>query len=152
MRIRWIAIIAVAALGCERHTPREPSPPVVTESRSGQSMDDVTIETVPVRGSVHMLVGRGGNIGVSAGEDGILIIDDQFEPLAPKIRAALASLRPGDPDYVLNTHHHRDHVGGNPVFGETATIIAHDNVRKRLVAATMAKPGLPVITDRKSVV
>lgn len=123
-----------------------------------QNFDDVEIKAVHVAGAIHMLEGRGGNIGVSAGEDGILIIDDQFAPLAGKIREALKKLSQGGDGsvaFVLNTHWHGDHTGGNPHFGREAPIIAHANVRKRLstrqesLGRTMEplpKEGLPVIT------
>jgi glyoxylase-like metal-dependent hydrolase (beta-lactamase superfamily II) len=116
---------------------------------------EVEIETTHVAGNVYMLEGMGGNIGVSAGEDGILIIDDQFAPLAEKIRAAFSELSEGELEFVLNTHWHADHVGGNPVFGPEAPIIAHTNVRKRLSTTQevmgrkvepIAEEGLPVIT------
>lgn len=108
-----------------------------------------------VAGAVHQLEGAGGNIGVSVGEDGLLLVDDQFAPLAPKIRAALAGLSKEGPAYVLNTHWHGDHVGGNEVFGLEATIIAHENVRSRLATDQKLSRGdfparpaaaLPVIT------
>src|SRR5438876_9884 len=73
-----------------------------------------------------------GNIGVSVGADGILIVDDQFAPLAQKIEAALKQLNPGKLKFVLNTHYHGYHTGGNAHFGREASIIAHSNVRKRL--------------------
>jgi glyoxylase-like metal-dependent hydrolase (beta-lactamase superfamily II) len=108
-----------------------------------------------------MLEGRGGNIGVSVGSDGILIVDDQFEPLADKIKAALKTLGEGKLKFVLNTHWHGDHTGGNVVFGPEAPIIAHDNVRKRLsteqrieifksTVAASPKEALPVITFGQS--
>jgi glyoxylase-like metal-dependent hydrolase (beta-lactamase superfamily II) len=108
----------------------------------------VEIKTVPVSGNIHMLEGSGGNIGVSVGEDGILIVDDQFAPLADKIEGALKELNPGELRFVLNTHHHGDHTGGNAVFaGKGATIIAQSNVRKRLAGdANSTKEALPVIT------
>jgi cyclase len=95
-----------------------------------------------------MLEGAGGNIGVSVGADGILIVDDQFAPLADKIAAALQQLNPGKLRFVLNTHHHGDHTGGNEAFGrKEATIVAHSNVRTRLDAdAKIADVALPVIT------
>jgi glyoxylase-like metal-dependent hydrolase (beta-lactamase superfamily II) len=94
-----------------------------------------------------MLEGSGGNIGVSVGNDGVLIVDDQFAPLAEKIRAALEKLTQMRLRFVLNTHHHGDHTGGNAVFGETATIVAHNNVRKRLAAnESLRRMALPVIT------
>jgi glyoxylase-like metal-dependent hydrolase (beta-lactamase superfamily II) len=79
-----------------------------------------------------MLEGSGGNIGVSIGVDGILIVDDEFAPLAEKIKAALKNLGEGKLKFILNTHWHVDHTGGNAPLGKEATIIAHDNVRKRL--------------------
>jgi cyclase len=108
---------------------------------------DVEVTAHPVSGSVHMLVGAGGNIGVSIGDDGTLIVDDQFAPLADRITAALRGLGGDRPRLILNTHFHGDHTGGNPVFGDTATIVAHDNVRVRLLAQEgFPARGLPVIT------
>jgi glyoxylase-like metal-dependent hydrolase (beta-lactamase superfamily II) len=122
----------------------------------------VEIRAQHVAGSVHMLQGSGGNIGVSVGPDGILIVDDQFAPLADKIRAALRGLGEGKLRFVLNTHWHGDHTGGNVAFGPEAPILAHDNVRRRLatrqevmgrVVDPLPKEALPVITfsDRLTV-
>jgi len=125
---------------------------------SGLAQDrfaDVEIKATHVRGSVYMLEGAGGNIGVSVGDDGILIVDDQFAPLADKIRAALAKLGDGKLQFVLNTHWHGDHTGGNATFSSEASIIAHHNVRKRMAAGQelfgrQVEPApheaLPVIT------
>jgi len=107
---------------------------------------NVTIETVPVQGGIAMLVGSGGNIGVSAGEDGILIIDDQYGPLAGRIRNALAALGTDTPRFILNTHFHGDHTGSNADFGATGVIVAHENVRSRLQAMNSATVALPVVT------
>lgn len=114
----------------------------------------VEVKAIKASGSVYMLEGAGGNIAVSAGEDGILIVDDQFAPLAPKIKAAMATLTDKPVRFVLNTHWHFDHTGGNELFGSTsAPIIAHENVRKRLMVGAPAwkippagKGALPVIT------
>ena len=108
----------------------------------------VEVKPTKVAGSVWMLEGAGGNIGVSAGPDGILVIDDQFEPLADKIKAALKGISPGKLSFLINTHHHGDHTGGNAVFGKEMTILAQENVRKRLSTREkpMAPSGLPVIT------
>lgn len=115
-----------------------------------QAQDDrfasVNIETVPVRGNISMLIGSGGNIGVSAGSDGLLIIDDQYAPLATKIRAALSELGSDTPKFLLNTHFHGDHTGGNADFGAASIIIAHQNVRGRLVAGDSPSSALPVVT------
>src|SRR5881392_3166525 len=92
----------------------------------------VEIKVIHVAKNIYMLQGEGGNIGVSVGDDGLLIVDDQFAPLAPKIEAALKQLSTGKLKFVLNTHHHGDHTGGNAHFGHDAYIIAHENVRKRM--------------------
>lgn len=108
----------------------------------------------PVSGSVHMLKGMGGNIGVSAGEDGILIIDDQFAPLAEKIAAAIGDIAKKPMKYVVNTHYHGDHTGSNAYFSEVkgSTIFAHDNVRKRLAAKDdHVHSELPVVTYQHGV-
>src|SRR4051812_39904363 len=96
-------------------------------------LSKVEIKTHPVAGSVSMLEGAGGNIGVSAGDDGVFVIDDEFAPLAPKIKAAIAKISPKPLRFVCNTHWHGDHTGSNEqMAGYGALIVAHDNVRKRL--------------------
>jgi glyoxylase-like metal-dependent hydrolase (beta-lactamase superfamily II) len=99
-----------------------------------------------------MLEGRGGNIAVSAGEDGVLIVDSQFANLAPQIEEGLDKLtKKNGLKYLLNTHWHGDHTGGNAHFGQKATIIAHENVRTRLKNKSgTPKSALPVITFRES--
>jgi cyclase len=136
------------------------SPFVATAQNN--NFDKVEIKVHPVAGSVYMLEGAGGNIGVSVGEDGIVIVDDQFAPLAPKIKAALKGLSDKPVRFVINTHWHGDHVGGNAQFGTESTIIAQENVRERMKAGTnipnrevkpYPKEALPIITfnDRASV-
>ena len=121
----------------------------------------VEVKATKVAGNVYMLEGAGGNIGVSVGDDGLLIVDDQFAPLADKIRAALKGLADKKLRFILNTHWHGDHTGGNVAFGPEATIIAHDNVRKRLATEQKStvfnsttppspKEALPVITFNDS--
>jgi glyoxylase-like metal-dependent hydrolase (beta-lactamase superfamily II) len=98
-----------------------------------------------------MLEGRGGNIAVSVGKDGLLIVDTQFAELAPQIEQALDSLDKGSLQYVLNTHWHGDHTGGNAHFGAKATVIAHEKVRQRLSEkSNTPDKALPVITFRES--
>jgi len=104
----------------------------------------VEIKTHKVAGSVYMLEGAGGNIGVIAGPDGLLIVDDQFAPLAEKIRAALRQINPGPLRFVLNTHWHGDHTGSNAAFSKEAALVAHANVRKRLAAGMERLLGQPV--------
>ena len=93
-----------------------------------------------------MLLGQGGNIGVSVGDDGILIVDDQYANLAGRIREALAALGSDTPRFLLNTHFHGDHTGGNADFGTGSLIVAHENVRSRLAAGDAPAQALPVVT------
>lgn len=93
----------------------------------------VKIEAKPVSEQIYVLFGQGGNIAAHVGDDGTYIIDDQFAKLAPQIKAQLKELNPNAPEFVINTHHHGDHTGGNEVFAQAgAHVIAHDNVHKRL--------------------
>ena len=95
--------------------------------------DDVQIKTVKVSENVYMLVGSGGNIGLSIGEDGAFMIDDQFAPLTEKILAAVRTLTDQPVRFLINTHWHGDHVGGNENLGKAgAIIVAHKNVRQRM--------------------
>ncbi len=107
---------------------------------------DVKIKTTHVTGPVYMLEGNGGNIGVSAGDDGLLMIDSQYANMVEKIQPALDDLGT-DLKYLLNTHFHGDHTGGNVVFGAKSTVVAHDNVLTRLKNGSFKKPerkdGLP---------
>jgi cyclase len=125
-----------------------------------QDFSKVEIKVQPVSGSVYMLQGAGGNIAASVGEDGIVVVDDQYAPLAEKIRAALRGITDKPVRFVINTHYHFDHTGSNAYFQKEAPIIAHDNVRKRLESGgTMGngasvrmetqpapKEALPIIT------
>jgi glyoxylase-like metal-dependent hydrolase (beta-lactamase superfamily II) len=105
-----------------------------------RDFSQVEVKASHVKGNLYMLNGTGGNVGVSVGDDGILIVDDKFAPLADKIRAALQGVGGGKLKFVLNTHWHGDHTGGNVVFGPEAPIIAHINVRRRLTGELKA-PG-----------
>src|SRR5215475_1501305 len=100
-----------------------------------QDFSKVEIKVTKVAGNIYMLQGAGGNIAASVGDDGIVIVDDQYAPLADKIAAALKGIGVTDKPvrFVINTHYHGDHTGGNAPFASGgSTIIAHDNVRKRL--------------------
>ena len=129
-----------------------------------QDFSKVQMKVIRVAGSVYMLQGAGGNIGVSVGDDGIVIVDDQFAPMAPKIRESLKAITTTTKPvkYVINTHYHGDHTGGNEIFGREGTIVAHENARKRMESGTMVmgdkippapKGALPVITfnDRATI-
>jgi cyclase len=102
-----------------------------------QNFDAVQIEVRPVQGNVYMLVGAGGNVTVQTGNDGVLIVDTQFAPMAPKIVAAIRKLSDKPIRYIINTHVHGDHSGGNEALAaaDGATIIAHENVLKVMSAA-----------------
>ena len=120
--------------------------------------DQIEIETIPVAEDVYMLVGEGGNIGVSAGADGVFLVDDQFAPLTEKIKAAISDISDEPIRFLINTHWHFDHTGGNENFGEAGVVIvAHDEVYTRMSSdqfieafqrAVPASPpaALPVIT------
>jgi glyoxylase-like metal-dependent hydrolase (beta-lactamase superfamily II) len=97
------------------------------------NFDDVRIETIKVADGIYMLVGSGGNIGLSTGEDAAFLIDDQYAPLTEKITKAVAAVSTQPVKFLLNTHWHGDHTGGNENFGKMGTlIVAHENVRKRM--------------------
>jgi len=106
-----------------------------------EDFSKVQIKVTKVSGSVYMLEGAGGNIGASVGEDGIVIVDDQFAPLADRIQEALKGITDKPVRFVINTHYHGDHTGGNEYFQKQAPIIAHDNVRKRLESGGVAGNG-----------
>jgi cyclase len=126
----------------------------------GNDFSKVQIKVTKVAGNVYMLQGAGGNIGASIGDDGIVIVDDQYAPLADKIQTALKGITDKPIRFVINTHYHEDHTGGNEFFQQKAPIIAHDNVRKRLEeggtagnnasvkfeAKPQPKGSLPIIT------
>jgi len=129
---------------------------------NGQDHSEVQIKSKYLQGQVYLLKGAGGNIGASVGPDGILIVDDQFAPLSEKIKAALEKLGTGPIKFILNTHWHGDHTGGNRNFGKSGTIIAHTNVRRRLSTKQFSsffkkelpahpKEAWPVITFDESV-
>ena len=152
-----IRIALFAGMLAVSATQAQQSPPAAPAAMPAPP-PDVKIETVSIAPGIYMLVGRGGNIGLTVGTDGAAIIDDQFADMVPKIRAAVAMLSEKPVSFVINTHLHGDHTGGNDAFGKAgAVIIAHENVRKRLGAAQVnpttnqtidprAREALPVLT------
>lgn len=126
-----------------------------------RDFSDVEIGSQEIRGGIYMLTGAGGNMGLSVGEDGAYLVDDQFAPLSAKIQAAIQAIT-GEPlRFVVNTHFHGDHTGGNENLGKAgALIVAHENVRARL-ARGRDTPGreippapqdaLPVVTFAEGV-
>ena len=143
---RLLAAAALAALATIADAQDAPAP----------------IEVVQVAPGVHVLYGQGGNIGVSTGRDGLFLIDDQYANLTDKVVEALARISPQQPRFVLNTHWHHDHTGGNEnLAARGSVIVAHDRVRERMSAenfseffqrATPASPpgALPVVTFNDS--
>lgn len=123
-----------------------------------QSMENVQIKATEITDSVYMLTGRGGNLGLSVGDDGAFLVDDQYAPLTDKILAAIAKITDKPIKFVVNTHWHGDHTGGNENMGKAgAIVVAHENVRKRMSVeqfnavfnrTTPASPkgALPVVT------
>jgi cyclase len=147
---RWSALLAVLLLATAAQAQQ-------------QDFSKVEVKSQQVAAGIYMLTGVGGNIGALVGDDGILIIDDQFAPLSPKIHEALGELSLKPVKFVINTHHHFDHTGGNEVFGrEGAIIVAQDNVRRRLSEKQVIelfksetppapKEALPVVTFTEDV-
>jgi glyoxylase-like metal-dependent hydrolase (beta-lactamase superfamily II) len=98
-----------------------------------QPAPEEAVRIEPVAGNVHVLYGEGGNIGISAGDDGLFLVDDQYAPATPQILEALAKLHTQPPRFVVNTHWHGDHTGGNEnLAGKGSVIVAHDRVRERM--------------------
>ena len=125
-----------------------------------QDFSKIEIKAERLNETTWMLTGAGGNMGLSVGEDAVFLVDDQYAPMAPKIKAAIAAITKQPVKFVLNTHFHFDHTGGNEALGkEGALIVAHDNVRRRLSAeqlisfvgnsarqAPSPKVALPIVT------
>lgn len=114
-----------------------------------QDPQEVNIQVIPVSENISMLMGQGGNIGILTGDDGVIMIDDQFAKLSDKIMASIKTLSYKPVKFLINTHFHGDHTGGNANFQEKgAIIVAHDNVRKRLKdeEKNPQENGLPIVT------
>ena len=114
-----------------------------------QDFNKVQMKVSKVAGNVYMIEGAGGNIGASVGDDGIIIVDDQYAPLAEKIQAALKGITDKPVRFIINTHYHPDHTGGNAYFQKQAPIIAQDNVRKRLESGGGGGNGGSIHMDTK---
>jgi len=113
-------VLAAALAAAQEHHDRAPNDPFTLK---------------PLSGNVYALYGRGGNVGFYVGSDAVLVVDSQFKDLAPGIVEKIKSVTDKPIKYLVNTHHHGDHVGGNEVFSHFAVIIAHDNVRTRMLAS-----------------
>src|ERR1700751_4300104 len=122
---------------------------VALSSAQDQDFSKVKIKVTKVAGNVYVLEGEGGNIGASVGDDGVVLVDDQYAPLAEKIQAALKGITDKPIRFIINTHFHLDHTDANAYFQKQAPIIAHDNVRKRLESGGVAGNGGSVDFDAK---
>jgi cyclase len=143
MRGLLVSSMLVGVMALARSTAR---------AGQGQDFSKVEIKATKVAGNIYMLQGAGGNIAASIGNDGIVIVDDQFAPLAEKIQASLKSLGITDKPvrFVINTHYHGDHTGGNAPFSNAgSTVIAQDNVRKRLESGGTAGNGGTIHMENK---
>ncbi len=130
---------------------------------TAQNFDTIPVRAQLLRGGVYMLTGAGGNIGLSVGNDGAFVVDDQYAPMSAKIIAAVKAITPQPIRFVVNTHWHGDHTGGNENMGKAgALLVAHENVRKRMSveqfnamfnSRTPPSPAgaLPVVTFTDSV-
>lgn len=131
--------------------------------RAQVNYDTVRVRATSLGRGLHMLQGSGGNIGLAVGDDAVFVVDDQFAPLTPKILAAIAAITPKPVRFVVNTHWHFDHTGGNENLGKMgALVVAHDNVRRRMTtgqfidAINRQEPpaprgALPVVTFAEGV-
>jgi cyclase len=136
MRKLWILFAVCVFLGC-------------IVSAQEHDFSKVQMKVSKVAGNVYILQGAGGNIGASVGDDGIVIVDDQYAPLADKIQAALKGITDKPVRFIINTHYHPDHTGGNEYFQKQAPIIAQDNVRKRLESGGVGGNGGTIHMDMK---
>jgi glyoxylase-like metal-dependent hydrolase (beta-lactamase superfamily II) len=139
-------IFALALLGsCAAPEPPAPAAAPAQAPQQPQDFSAVQVVAHALAGNVHYLEGRGGNIGVLVGGDGVVIVDDQFAPLTEKIVAAIGTLSDENVRFVINTHVHPDHTGGNANFAARgASIVAHDNVRVRMTEGIRGGPPEPV--------
>jgi glyoxylase-like metal-dependent hydrolase (beta-lactamase superfamily II) len=139
--------VCLAVTGAIRAERVQPAPPRPAQPNS----DEVEIRVLPVQRNVYMLLGAGGNTTVQIGTDGVLVVDTQFAPLAPKILAAIRKLSDKPIRIVINTHVHGDHTGGNEALAKSGPlpvrIMAHENVLKRMTAPnqpSVAEASLPL--------
>ena len=158
LALACVGAAIVAGAGLAGVGAKASQAPAVQAAPAQQNFDDVEIDVVPVRGGVYMLVGAGGNTTIQIGDDGVMVVDTQFAPLSAKILSAIRALTSKPIRYVVNTHVHGDHTGGNEAIAragstraggnvvgdigsaatDNARILAHENVLNRMVKATGA--------------
>lgn len=132
-----LAVLGWSAAASAQQTPasQPPAPPLAAPPMIDWAA--IEIKTIDLGNDTYMLMGQGGNITVAVGRDSVLMVDGQFAPLSDKIKAAIKTISPLPIKYLVNTHYHGDHTGGNDNFAKDgAVIVAHDNIRVRLAAGT----------------
>ena len=142
--IRAATAFAFACLALPAFAQTAPTPPV------GPDYSKIEVKTFDLGHATYMLEGAGGNVTIAVGGDGIIMVDGQFAPMHDKLKAAIAKISPLPVKYLVNTHHHGDHTGGNGPFAKDGvTVVSHINVQKRLAAGTtsnttgMKVPAVP---------
>ena len=124
------ALLLAGAANAQQQPAAPPAPPLIDWAK-------IEIKTTDLGSNTYMLEGRGGNIKVAVGSEAVLLVDGQFAPLSEKIKAAVKAISPLPIKYLVNTHFHGDHTGGNANFAKDGvTVVAHDNIRLRLAAGT----------------
>ena len=137
--MKTIALVAFAVVTCLAgpalaQQPAPSGPPV------GPDWSKIEVKTFDLGNRTYMLEGFGGNVTIAAGEDGVIMVDGQFAQMHDKLKAAISAVSQQPVRFLINTHYHRDHVGGNTAFSkEGAVVVAHENVRKRLADGTAMK-------------
>src|SRR3954447_377125 len=134
MKVVFAALATCLMFGAAhaQQTPAAPAAPFI-------DWDKIQIKTTDLGHNTYMLEGAGGNITIAVGSDGIIMVDGQFAPLSDKIKTAIKAISPLPIKYLVNTHFHGDHTGGNENFAKDgATVVAHDNIRVRLAAGTVS--------------
>src|SRR5205085_1894693 len=137
--MKKITIAIAAALLAATAASAQQTPPAAAPAAPFIDWEKIQIKTTDLGNNTYMLEGQGGNITVAVGSDGIIMVDSQFAPLSDKIKAAIKALSALPVKYLVNTHFHGDHTGGNANFAKGgATVVAHDNIRVRLAAGTVS--------------
>jgi len=137
--MKKITIAFAAALLAATAANAQQTPPAAAPAAPFIDWEKIQIKTTDLGHNTYMLEGQGGNITVAVGTDGILMVDGQFAPLSDKIKAAIKAVSPLPIKYLINTHFHGDHTGGNENFAKDgAIVVAHDNIRVRLAAGTVS--------------
>lgn len=135
-RIAIAALAAALSIDAAAQN-QQPAPLPPTPPQPAVVWEKVEIKTIDLGNRTYMLMGQGGNITIAVGDDAIIMVDGQFAPLSDKIKAAIRAVSPHPIKYLVNTHFHGDHTGGNENFAKDgATVVAHDNIRVRLAAGT----------------